>query len=49
VRQGVMPLRKALPEILSSKSDALSPRMINLIGKLIQDWRRSGMRAANGS
>jgi hypothetical protein len=29
-------LRKALPEILSSKSDALSPRMINLIGELIQ-------------
>ena len=40
VRQGFMPLRKALPEILSSKSDALSPRMINLIGELIQDWRR---------
>jgi transposase len=40
VRQGFMLLRKALPEILSSKSDALSPRMINLIGELIQDWRR---------
>src|SRR5262249_20412279 len=33
VRQGFMPLRKALPEILSSKSDALSPRMINLAGR----------------
>src|SRR5262245_54871951 len=40
VRQGFMPLRKALPDILSSKSDALSPRMINLIGELVQDWRR---------
>jgi hypothetical protein len=29
VRQGLMPLRKALPEILSSKFDAMSPRMIN--------------------
>jgi transposase len=39
VRQGLLPLRKALPEILSSESDALSPRMINLIGDLVQDWR----------
>jgi len=46
VRQGLMPLRKALPEILSSKSDALSPRMINLIGELIQDWRRLDERIA---
>src|SRR3974377_221273 len=36
VRKGLMPLRKALPEILSSKSDVLSPRMINLIGDLVQ-------------
>src|SRR6476619_5851969 len=46
VRQGPMPLRKALPEILSSSSDALSPRMINLIGDLIQDWRRLDERIA---
>src|SRR5215510_1158166 len=39
VRQGFMPLRKALPDILSSKSDALSPRMIFLIGELVHDWR----------
>jgi transposase len=45
VRQGFMPLREALREILSSKSDALSPRMINLIGELIQDWRRLDDRA----
>src|SRR5262245_18452534 len=29
-RQGVVPLRKALPDILSSYTDALSPRMVNL-------------------
>jgi transposase len=46
VRQGPMPLRKALPEILSASSDALSPRMINLIGELIQDWRRLDERIA---
>src|SRR6266403_3322543 len=49
VRQGFMPLRNALPEILSSKSDALSPRMINLIGELIQDWRRLDDRIASVS
>jgi hypothetical protein len=31
VRQGVVPLRKALPDILSSNTDALSPRIVNLI------------------
>jgi transposase len=46
VRQGLMPFRKALPDILSSKSDALSPRMINLISELIQDWRRLDERIA---
>ncbi|MGB8173649.1 MAG: IS110 family transposase [Pseudolabrys sp.] len=40
VRQGVVPLRKALPDILSSSSDILSPRMVNLIAELMQDWRR---------
>jgi transposase len=49
VRQGLMPLRKALPEILSIKSDALSPRMINLTGELVQDWRRLDERIASMS
>jgi transposase len=40
VRQGVVPLRKALPDILSSNTDILSPRMVNLIAELMQDWRR---------
>jgi transposase len=40
VRQGVLPLRKALPDILSSNAEVLSPRMVSLIADLIQDWRR---------
>jgi transposase len=31
VRQGLVPLRKAVPEILSSNTNALSPRMVALI------------------
>jgi hypothetical protein len=34
VRQGVVPLRKALPDILSSNTGAVSPRMVNLIAEL---------------
>ena len=39
VRQGVVPLRRALPDILSSSKDALSPRMVNLITELVHDFR----------
>src|SRR4029453_8363312 len=46
VRQGLMPLRKALPEILSSNSGALSPRMVALIADLAADWRRLDERIA---
>src|SRR6266700_992064 len=46
VRQGVMSLRKALPDILSSNQDALSPRMVGLIADLAQDWRRLDERIA---
>jgi transposase len=46
VRQGVAPLRKALPDILSSNPDALSPRMVNLIAELVQEWRRLDERIA---
>ena len=45
VRQGVVPLRKALPDILSSNTP-LSPRMVNLIAELVQDWRRLDERIA---
>ena len=40
VRQGVIPLRKALPDILSSNADVLSPRMVSLVADLARDWRR---------
>jgi transposase len=41
VRQGlVVPLRKAPPDILSSNTDVLSPRMVSLIADPAQDWRR---------
>src|SRR5262249_55971750 len=49
VRQGLMPLRKALPEILSSNSGALSPRMVGLIADLAADWRRLDERIASVS
>jgi transposase len=44
VRQGPAPLRKALPEILSSPTEALSPRMVRLIADLSEDWRRLDKR-----
>src|SRR6266545_3499172 len=46
VRQGVMPLRKALPDILSSQTGPLSPRMIGLLTDLVQDWHRLDERIA---
>jgi transposase len=46
VRQGVVPLRRALPDILSSNTGALSPRIVNLISELVQDWRRLDERIA---
>src|SRR4029453_14733206 len=49
VRQGLMPLRKALPEILSSNSGALSPRLVGVIADLAADWRRLDERIAGVS
>jgi transposase len=46
VRQGVVPLRKALPEILSSHTGVVSPRLVSLITDLAQDWRRLDERIA---
>ena len=40
VRQGPGPLRKVLPEVLSSPPEALSPRLVRLIAELDDDWRR---------
>jgi transposase len=40
VRQGLRFLRAALPAILASRSDVLSPRMLRIIEELAMDWRR---------
>jgi transposase len=40
VRQGHRYLRSALPGILSTPSEALSPRMVRIIEDLAGDWRR---------
>jgi len=40
VRQGLAPLRQALPGILGSSSDALSARIVRLIADLAEDWRQ---------
>jgi transposase len=40
VRQGPRFLRAALPGILASRSDVLSPRMLRVIEALAMDWRR---------
>ena len=44
VRQGLRFLQAELPTILSTRSDALSPRMLRLIEALAGDWRRLGER-----
>ena len=46
VRQGLAPLRQALPGILSSQAKTLSPRMVLLIADLMEDWRRLDERVA---
>lgn len=39
VRQGAAALRLALPQVLSAPTDNLSPRVIQLIQDLAEDWR----------
>lgn len=46
VRQGAAALRLALPDILSMRSDRLSPQMIRLIEELAADWRYLDTRVA---
>ena len=46
VRQGLAPLRQALPGILGSSADALSPRMVRLIADLAGDGRQLDERIA---
>src|SRR5262245_2843806 len=38
VRQGYHFLQRQLPEILATRTDVLSPRMIRIIGDLVADW-----------
>jgi transposase len=44
VRQGIGFLRKELPTILATRTDALSPRMLRVIEELAGDWRRLDQR-----
>jgi transposase len=38
VRQGLRLLRQQLPQILATRTDVLSPRMVRIVGELIADW-----------
>jgi hypothetical protein len=40
VRQGFRSLRAGLSDILTARSDVLSPHIVRLIGDLASDWRR---------
>ena len=40
VRQGLRFLRAGLPQILATRTDVLSPRMVHMIEALASDWRR---------
>jgi transposase len=40
VRQGLHSLRSELPDILATRTDVLSPRMLRIIEALAGDWRR---------
>ena len=44
VRQGLRFLRRSLPDILSRRTDVLSPRMVRMIQDLSADWRRHDER-----
>ena len=38
VRQGPRFLRQQLPQILATRSDVLSPRMVRIVGDIVEDW-----------
>jgi transposase len=44
VRQGLRFLRAGLPDILATRSDVLSPRMLRVVEDLAEDWRRLDVR-----
>jgi transposase len=39
VRQGPRSLRQQLPQILATRTDVLSPRMLRIIEDIVDDWR----------
>jgi len=39
VRQGPRSLRQQLPQILATRTEVLSPRMLRIIGDIVDDWR----------
>lgn len=39
VRQGPRFLQRQLPQILATRTDALSPRMVMIIGNIVDDWQ----------
>jgi transposase len=49
VAKGLNRLRAALPGILATRSDALSPRLLHIIEDLVADWRRLDERIDNVS
>ena len=49
VRQGALALRKALPDLLATRTDVLSPRMVHTIEDLAEDWRHLDRRIENVS
>ena len=40
VAQGLHRLRAALPGVLATRTDVLSPRLLHIIEDLVADWRR---------
>ena len=49
VAKGLNRLRAALPGILATRTDALSPRLLHIIEDLVADWRRLDERIDNVS
>ncbi len=49
VRQGAAALRSALPELLATRSDALSAQVAQLITDLAEDWRYLDARIASAT
>jgi transposase len=49
VAKGLHRLRAALPAILATRTDVLSPRLLHTIEELISDWRRLDERIDNVS